>query len=91
MGPRDVGAALLDQSLSSEGSESIASDTGGFSVNNTNNLAKGIQRIASETQMYYLLGYIPTNAARDGRFRKIGVEVKRKGVSVRARRGNSSA
>jgi VWFA-related protein len=85
--PRDVGAALLDQSLSSEGSESIASDTGGFSVNNTNNLAKGIQRIASETQMYYLLGYIPTNAARDGRFRKIGVEVKRKGISVRARRG----
>ncbi len=85
--PRDVGAALLDQSLASEGSESIASDTGGFSVSNTNNLAKGIQRIASETQMYYLLGYIPTNATRDGRFRKIGVQVKRKGITVRARRG----
>ena len=85
--PRDVGSALLDQTLSSEGSESIASDTGGFSVRNTNNLANGIQRIASETQMYYLLGYIPTNAARDGRFRKIGVQVKRKGITVRARRG----
>ncbi len=85
--PRDVGAALLDQSLASEGSESIASDTGGFSVKNTNDLGKGVQRIASETQMYYLIGYIPTNAARDGRFRKIGVQVKRKGISVRARRG----
>jgi len=85
--PRDVGSALLDQTLSSEGSESIASDTGGFSVRNTNNLANGIQRIASETQMYYLLGYTPTNAARDGRFRKIGVQVKRKGITVRARRG----
>ncbi|HJS59665.1 MAG TPA: VWA domain-containing protein [Vicinamibacteria bacterium] len=85
--PRDVGSALLDQTLASEGSESIASDTGGFSVSNTNNLATGIQRIASETQMYYLLGYVPTNATRDGRFRKIGVQVKRKGINVRARRG----
>ncbi|HET7295461.1 MAG TPA: VWA domain-containing protein [Vicinamibacteria bacterium] len=85
--PRDVGAALLDQSLASEGSESIASDTGGFSVRNTNDLGKGIQRIANETQMYYLIGYIPTNTARDGRFRKIGVSVKRKGLNVRARKG----
>lgn len=89
--PRDVGSALLDQSLASEGSESIAADTGGFSVNNTNNLAKGISRIANETQMYYLIGYIPTNTARDGRFRKIDVDVKRKGVSVRARRGYYAA
>jgi VWFA-related protein len=85
--PRDLGAAILDQSLASEGSEAIAADTGGFTVKNTNDLGKGIQRIANETQMYYLLGYIPTNAARDGRFRKIEVKVARKGIVVRARRG----
>lgn len=85
--PRDIGAAILDQSLASEGSEAIASDTGGFTVKNTNDLGKGIQRIANETQMYYLLGYIPTNTARDGRFRKIEVKISRKGLNVRARRG----
>jgi hypothetical protein len=82
-----LGAAILDQSLASEGSESIAADTGGFTVKNTNDLGKGIRRIATETQMYYLLGYNPTNTARDGRFRKIEVKVSRKGANVRARRG----
>lgn len=89
--PRDLGGAILDQSLASEGSESIASDTGGFTVKNTNDLGKGIQRIANETQLYYLLGYDPTNTARDGRFRKIEVKVNRKGLNVRARRGYFAA
>jgi len=84
---RDIGAAILDQTLASEGSEAIASDTGGFTVKNSNDLTKGIQRIANETQMYYLLGYDPSNTARDGRFRKIEVKLNRKGLNVRARRG----
>jgi VWFA-related protein len=85
--PRDLGSAILDQSLAAEGAEAIAADTGGFTVKNTNDLGKGIQRIANDTQMYYLLGYDPSNAARDGRFRKIEVKVNRKGLNVRARRG----
>ncbi len=89
--PRDLGAAILDQTLASEGSEAIASDTGGFTVKNTNDLGKGIQRIANETQMYYLLGYDPSNTTRDGRFRKIEVKVNRKGLNVRARRGYYAA
>jgi VWFA-related protein len=89
--PQDIGAAILDQTLSSEGAESIAADTGGFTVKNTNDLGKGIQRIANETQMYYLIGYDPTNLSRDGRFRKIEVKVNRKGLNVRARRGYYAA
>jgi VWFA-related protein len=84
---RDVGFAFAETLEASEGSESLASDSGGFSVRNTNDLAKGIQRIADETRIYYLLGYNPTNTVRDGRFRKIKVEVARKGVEVRARKG----
>ena len=38
-------------------------------------LDRGIQRIANESQAYYLLGYSPTNTARDGKFRKIKVEL----------------
>ena len=82
-----------------EGAESLAADSGGFSVKNTNDLGKGIQRIADESRSYYLLGYNPTNTARDGRFRKIQVKVPaRKDVAgprpqglLRAPRGGKSA
>jgi VWFA-related protein len=85
---RDIGAAFSETIEASEGSESLASDSGGFAVRNTNDLSKGIRRIADESQAYYLLGYSPTNTQRDGRFRKIQVKVPAgKGYQVRARKG----
>ncbi len=50
-------------------------------------LADEMARIARESRAYYLLGYVPTDAKRDGKFRKIEVAVARPGLSVRARRG----
>jgi Ca-activated chloride channel family protein len=43
--------------------------------------------IAAELRQQYSLGYYPTNAARDGKYRKIQVKVSRKDVVVRARPG----
>ncbi len=85
--PRDLGSAMLDNVQAAEGSESLASDTGGFSVKNTNDLGAAIGRIAAETQSYYLIGYNPTNTKQDGRFRKIEVKMAAKGTNVRARKG----
>jgi VWFA-related protein len=84
---QDLGAAFLENLEASEGAESLASDSGGFSVKNTNDLTKGIQRIADESRSYYLVGYVSTNSARDGKFRKISVKVARQDVQVRARKG----
>jgi VWFA-related protein len=85
---QDIGAAFSESIEASEGSESLASDSGGFSVKNTNDLASGIRRIADESQAYYLLGYNPTNTRRDGHFRKIQVKVPSgKGYQIRARKG----
>jgi VWFA-related protein len=84
---QDVGAAFTENLEASEGSESIAADTGGFTVKNTNDLGKGIKKIADETRAYYLLGYNPTNTARDGKFRTIKVRVAGKNYEVRARKG----
>jgi VWFA-related protein len=85
---QDLGAVFLDTLQEAEGAESIAADSGGFSVKNTNDLGKGIQRIADESRAYYLLGYIPSNAAHDGRFKKIQVKIPaRKGLTIRARKG----
>jgi len=84
----DVGFALTEESGEVEGAEAIASDSGGFTVRDTNDLSAGLKRIADETSSYYLLGYNPTNTARDGAFRKISVKVpSRKGFEVKARKG----
>ncbi len=88
---RDVGFAFSENIEASEGAESISADSGGFSVKNTNDLNKGIQRIADESRMYYLIGYNPSNTARDGKFRKIQLKLAqgpdKKGLQVRARKG----
>jgi len=92
----DEGRMTLDQDTLSTftqarqetvGAESVAIDTGGASIRNTNDLAGGMARVASESRAYYLLGYVPSDARRDGKFRKIEVKVNRPGVRVRARRG----
>jgi len=85
---QDIGFAFTSNIEAAAGSESLASDSGGFTVRNTNDLEEGIQRIAKETRVYYLLGYVPSNTARDGRFREIEVKLKDgKGLKVRARKG----
>jgi VWFA-related protein len=65
----------------------LAKETGGFVIENTNNLSAGVARMQQERTTYYLLGYQPTNTAMDGKFRRVSVKVKRSKVSVRARPG----
>jgi VWFA-related protein len=87
---RDVGFAYLSMDMEDDGSETLASESGGFTVKNTNDLEAGIQRIAQETQIYYLLGYNSTNTARDGAFREIKVKFRKgsgKDLKIRARKG----
>jgi VWFA-related protein len=86
---RDTVAVLADITRDAEGTESLALDSGGFVVKNSNDLAGGIQRVSSESRTYYLLGYNPSDLRRDGKFRKIEVRLlsKRPGLKVRARRG----
>jgi VWFA-related protein len=82
---RDVAFPAQELVLETEGSESLALESGGFSIKNTNDLASGIERIASESRTYYLLGYRPVEL--DGRYHKLAVKVRREGLEVRARAG----
>ena len=85
---KDIGFAYSTLGMIDDGAEGIAEDSGGFSVKNTNDLDAGILRISRESQTYYLIGYNPTNTARDGKFRKIEVDlVDGKDLKVRARKG----
>jgi VWFA-related protein len=84
--PEDMHLALGHIASESEGSESLAADTGGFSVKNRNDLGEGMRAISAESSSYYLLGYVPPTGGGEG-FRRIDVKVARPGVRVRARRG----
>jgi VWFA-related protein len=84
---RDIRAANADPTLEAEGAVSLAESSGGFSVQNRNDLEAGLRRIARESQVYYLLGYAPSEGRADGKFRRIGVRVNRPDVQVRARKG----
>ena len=83
----DQGIAMANQQLDAAGAESLAADSGGFTVKNRNDLSSGFRQIAADTRNYYLLGYSPSRGQPDGRFRKIQVKVRRPGVEVRARKG----
>ena len=74
-----------------EGLRTLAVDTDGIAVIDTNDIDTGLKRIVADMSSYYLVGYYTKNAKLDGRFRKITVRVKRPGVNVRARRGYKAA
>ncbi|HTQ79010.1 MAG TPA: VWA domain-containing protein, partial [Thermoanaerobaculia bacterium] len=64
----------------------LAESTGGKSILNTNNVGPDLNKIAADFKTYYSLGYTPTHLG-DGRYHKIVVKVKRKGVEIRHRTG----
>jgi len=66
---------------------SLAADTGGRSLMDTNDFGKIFTQIQEDTAMYYVLGYSSTNLAKDGKYRNIRVTVKIPSVRVDARRG----
>jgi hypothetical protein len=66
----------------------LAEGTGGFLVDNTNDLARGLQSIDTDRRFHYLLTYTPKNLDFNGEWRKIEVRVPlRRRVTVRSRSG----
>ena len=66
-------AALAD----STGAEAIVS----------NDFNQALRKMVQVSSAFYLLGYSPTDAQLDGKFREIKVKVKQGGMEVRARNG----
>jgi hypothetical protein len=56
----------------------LAADTGGKALLDSNDLTLGIQRAQQDIESYYILGYYSTNPALDGKYRRIKVELTSK-------------
>ncbi len=77
---------------SKEGMRHLAEETGGFFVDNDNDIAGGVRQAHEDQKGYYLIGYDPTartSGAKAGKPkpRNIKVKVKRPGMTVRSRSG----
>ena len=68
----------------------LADGTGGFTIFNTNDLLGGLQKIASEQNEFYLLGYVPPETA-EGSCHTLKVKLNHGGMNVRARTGYCNA
>jgi len=64
----------------------LAEGTGGFVINNTNDMAGGMQKIGKEQNQYYIVGYTPPESA-EGSCHTLKVKVDKGGTSVRSRAG----
>ena len=67
----------------------LADDTGGrvIFVSSEKKLEEAFDQISEELRSQYTLGYYPTNNSRDGRFRKIKLDVDNHDLKVLARKG----
>ena len=65
----------------------IAAETGGVAFHNNNDLFMGLQRAFADGRQYYMLAYVPSNAAIDGKFRAITVRLKNEKLKIQTKKG----
>jgi hypothetical protein len=77
---------------SQEGMVTLARNTGGLFMQNTNDIDGALRRVVDDGDGFYLLGYHPDASTFDQktgkpRFHNMQVRVKRAGLTVRSRKG----
>ena len=67
----------------------LTEDTGGrlIIVSSERRLEEAFDQISEELRSQYMLGYYPTNNTKDGKFRKIRVDITNHDLKVLARKG----
>jgi VWFA-related protein len=85
------GSAVISQFSSNYSSQdtlsALSTDTGGKAFFDSNDFAPAFERVQRDTAAYYELAFRSTNSARDGKFRKLTIRVKRSGVKLEYRPG----
>ncbi len=84
--PRDP----VEAGLGADGIDSmklLSGGTGGRAFYSVTDLADAIRQSVNDTQVTYTLSFYPSDLKADGSFHPISVQVARRGLEVRARRG----
>jgi VWFA-related protein len=82
-----VNNQFTQASATQETLTTMAEDTGGRAFFDSNSFGQVFDKIVNDTSAYYVLGYSSTNPARDGRFRRIKVKLKRQDLKLEYRSG----
>jgi VWFA-related protein len=80
------GVSFLARQDSQEGLVSLARETGGIALLNSNDLATGVARVFQDTSAYYSIG-VTLSKLPAAANQAVRVDVNRPGATVRARRG----
>jgi VWFA-related protein len=83
---KTFGAEPPDFDFSSDGPNALAADTGGVFIRNENDARRALTQIAEDARSFYVLAFRQPDGAREGTVRPIRVQVKRDGLTVRARK-----
>ena len=85
------GASVLNDlngnAASQETLYTLADDTGGKAFMDTNDFSGVFKQVQKDTSAYYVLGYTSANHTKDGRFRRLKVQVNRADVKLEYRPG----
>ena len=87
-----ITAPLLPLVALKRGMERLGDETGGVAFGILHgDMGKVFEQIEQDLRNLYVLGYTPTNTARDGKFRRIEVTTTMKDAQVRTRKGYLAA
>jgi VWFA-related protein len=85
------GAAVLNDlsgnAASQETLSTLAADTGGKAFFDTNDFSGVFTQVQKDSSAYYVLGFVSTNALKDGHYRRLKVQVNRTDVKLEFRPG----
>ncbi|MGB9471459.1 MAG: VWA domain-containing protein, partial [Candidatus Acidiferrum sp.] len=86
-----TGASILNDLNGNDSSQetlyTLAADTGGKAFMDTNDLSGVFSVVQKDTSAYYVLGYTSSNHLKDGRYRRLKVQVNRPDVKLEYRAG----
>jgi VWFA-related protein len=84
---KDMNERVIGARASQDNLRTLADNTGGRAVVNTNAPETAIADVFRRNSIYYLVGFQSSDTRSDGRYRRIEVKVNRPDVEVRTRSG----
>ena len=87
MTPTNQAAEAIYQTDLQANARHLAEGTGGFAMDNSNDLRRPLEQVMEEIRSHYEITYAPTSKNFDGHFRKLEVKLDRAGLKVQSRAG----